>query len=217
MMGCNTLFKLDFETNEWNVFPTKGIPPHPRFGHTAIVKDRSMFVFGGYNNIQEFQDLHRFDFDTSEWNEVKVNGIPPSPRYMHNACYYDDGITKYMYIFGGLDPPKRLSDLHKFDFDTETWTELNTSGAPSVVVSGMIVYGSGFYVLGEQLNMSDFYTLYQFKFDQCKWTKLETKIFGEVTRMILNQNYLWITERHDAESLEDISLWKLPLKESILE
>merc|ERR1712159_457079 len=55
------------------------------------------------------------------WHRVDTKGKPPSQRRFHNALFMDGA----MYIIGGEDYRTRtyLSDAHRLDLNTLTWTQ----------------------------------------------------------------------------------------------
>lgn len=77
----NDLLRFDVKEKSWGRAFTIGIPPAPRYNHSAVVYDSSMFVFGGYtgdihlrcsNNRKN--DLFEYRFQTGQWIEWKFTG-----------------------------------------------------------------------------------------------------------------------------------------------
>ena len=56
--------------------PNIGIPPG-RYGHSAVVVDDALYVFGGQGQFGCLDDLWRFDFESCAWTLVDVVGAPP--------------------------------------------------------------------------------------------------------------------------------------------
>lgn len=44
----NDLLRFDIKDCSWGRVVTTGVPPAPRYHHSAVVFANSMFVFGGY-------------------------------------------------------------------------------------------------------------------------------------------------------------------------
>ena len=44
--------------------------PNLRFGHTAVVHNNFMYVFGGWDGNVTLNDLNIFDFDKNLWFEI---------------------------------------------------------------------------------------------------------------------------------------------------
>ncbi len=64
--------------------------------------------------------LYYFLLDTMTWYCPKVGGTPPSPRFGHTANLVNGKYDKSrkIYIFGGHDGRRSLSDIHVFDTGT---------------------------------------------------------------------------------------------------
>ena len=105
--------------------PNIGIPPG-RYGHSAVVVDDALYVFGGQGQFGCLDDLWRFDFESCAWTLVDVVGAPPSVRTGHCACVSDD----VMFVFGGRDvrPGQDVityDDLYGFDLREREWLTID--------------------------------------------------------------------------------------------
>lgn len=113
----------------WIKIVTNDMPPSSRERHVAgicniyilVVHDRSIFIFGGYDGVNRLNDFYEFNTDNNTWQEViySGSGLPPSARHSSCAIVYDGS----MYVFGGYDGNCK-SDLHRFNFETNTWNEM---------------------------------------------------------------------------------------------
>lgn len=92
----NDLIRFDVKDKSWqNAFAT-GQPPAPRYHHSAVVHENSMFVFGGYtgdihsnSNLTNKNDLFEYKFQQNgQWVEWKFAGKTPVPRSAHGAAVY---------------------------------------------------------------------------------------------------------------------------------
>lgn len=140
----NDVHVLDVETSTWHDVRCAGEPPPPRYGHTATLVGRRMFVFGGRgeNNVV-LKDMYLLDLD--EWCWVKVNPTTTAPtsRFDHADVLIGNKIV----IFGGWDgkqvrlPPNFIysssliifclqcfDDLWVFDTEAFTWMKPKTAG-----------------------------------------------------------------------------------------
>jgi hypothetical protein len=50
------------DTKTWKEIEPKGIKPSERWGHVAVVREKSMVIFGGYGSPLFLNDLHEFNF-----------------------------------------------------------------------------------------------------------------------------------------------------------
>jgi len=143
---------LDLEQHRWEQPPEAGAmatpPPMGRFGHTAVIYNNSMFIFGGWNGHETLDDLYEFSLGTFQWYNVPNRGRNvPKSRYRHSAAVY--GCS--MFIFGGVDKNQdRFADLFEFNIDTREWAQINTMGHPPTARTfhRAVVWGGYMYVLG---------------------------------------------------------------------
>lgn len=52
------MYSLEFTSSKWTKIMGHGDSPLNRFGHTAILYDHSMYVFGGWNGHDTLYDLY---------------------------------------------------------------------------------------------------------------------------------------------------------------
>jgi len=130
----NDFYVFDFGTTKWELVSFKGEPPGPRCGHTAVLYDKKMWIFAGFDNQRTaFNDLHFFDFETKEWKKVEQSGddlVWPNARYFHSGTLVGDKF----YLFGGaISKSKFLNDVYTFSFDTKKWTAVAPQpGVPDI-------------------------------------------------------------------------------------
>lgn len=94
----------------WIAVPTAGLPPHDRFGHTAVYNPTSnrMIVFGGgtgfpgpcVNDLWILKNPNSVG-GTATWSQLVASGTLPPIREGHTAVY--DPSANTMVIFGGTD------------------------------------------------------------------------------------------------------------------
>eukprot|EP01064_Diplonema_japonicum_P033511 TRINITY_DN6620_c0_g2_i1.p1 TRINITY_DN6620_c0_g2~~TRINITY_DN6620_c0_g2_i1.p1 ORF type:complete len:426 (+),score=95.80 TRINITY_DN6620_c0_g2_i1:23-1279(+) len=113
-----------------------GPAPSPRFGHTAIVHENSMVVFGG-RNARCNNELWVYNFIAKTWRECGAE-VPcgafdkPKARAGHTAVVVNN---KSMFMFGGVaEHPttgahsRWLNDLWVLDLKTYRWQLMRTKG-----------------------------------------------------------------------------------------
>lgn len=103
------LYQYSFTTNIWyELRRTLGIKPSPRYRHSCVVFNGSLFIFGGVDKSQKrFNDLHEFNIQHKEWSFKNTGGEIPSQRTFHTALAHEN----CMFILGGFDG-KRQNDLY---------------------------------------------------------------------------------------------------------
>ncbi|KAL9185020.1 hypothetical protein ACHAXT_002797 [Thalassiosira profunda] len=117
-------------TGQWTRILTPAPRPPPRCAHSTVYHNDSLYVFGGEcataDQYHHYRDLWRFDIKQNTWEECRARGgTPPPARSGHRAVVW----RHYMILFGGFHEALRtetrwFNDVHIFDFQTSTWTEL---------------------------------------------------------------------------------------------
>lgn len=131
----NDLIRFDVKDKSWQNAFTTGQPPAPRYHHSAVVFQSSMFVFGGYtgdihsnSNLTNKNDLFEYKFQQNgQWLEWKFAGKTPVPRSAHGAAVYGKFSICFhalfsklnsvflsdnkLWIYAGYDGNARLNDM----------------------------------------------------------------------------------------------------------
>ena len=96
----NDVHLFDIEGGEWVKAPLiKGTPPKPRSGHSASAVDEKIFIFGGWNSVEQFNDLFILDTVANTWQVV--DNFSLEPRWNHTACSVEAIPNWKIFIFGG--------------------------------------------------------------------------------------------------------------------
>jgi N-acetylneuraminic acid mutarotase len=77
-----------------------------RWGHTATVYERKIYVFGG-RFCNDLNDILVLDPNREQVTTLKVHGDVPKARRRHSACF----LGSCMLIFGGFNG-EYFNDLH---------------------------------------------------------------------------------------------------------
>jgi N-acetylneuraminic acid mutarotase len=89
------------------------------------VLDKKMYVFGGWNGKDYFNDIITFDLEKMVWSKLEINGTPPIPRQGHASCVVGHNLI----IQGG------------FSFDNEGYKKnLNNYGSFLKVLNLLIKF-----------------------------------------------------------------------------
>ena len=118
----------DFNTNTWtNMNPATS--PSPRRGHAMAYDSESdrVILFGGYNGVVALQETWAYDFNTNTWTNMNP-GTKPGARYLHAMAY--DSESDRVILFGGYVGSSYKNDTWVYDFNTNTWTDVNPSIHP---------------------------------------------------------------------------------------
>ncbi|KAL4749710.1 hypothetical protein BDW72DRAFT_213956 [Aspergillus terricola var. indicus] len=109
--------------------PPPGQTPPARTNHTIVSFNDKLYLFGGTNGLQWFNDVWSYDPRTNSWTQLDCVGFIPTPREGHAAALVND----VMYVFGGrTDEGIDLGDLAAFRISTRRWYSFQNMGpAPS--------------------------------------------------------------------------------------
>ncbi|RUS89642.1 hypothetical protein EGW08_002563 [Elysia chlorotica] len=138
----NIIWRLNMLTCTFESVRPQGDAISPRDKTVAWALDSRIFVLGGYGSvplmchiwdaeediyvrepmIEEdrgwLDQLAAFDTLTQTWALVETRGVSPLPRAAHSAVRVDMAV----YIFGGRLAGVRMSDLHRLDLQSFTWS-----------------------------------------------------------------------------------------------
>eukprot|EP00898_Chlorokybus_atmophyticus_P000295 jgi/Chlat1/1266/Chrsp115S00763 len=109
----------------WEQVATQGPAPPPRYSHTAVVFEDTMYVYGGERSTYVFGDVWAFSFANSTWEFVQQRGNSslPAPRFDHAAAVVaEEGV---MVVYGGRAGRDILDDFWSYDIANNEWTRLN--------------------------------------------------------------------------------------------
>lgn len=137
----------------WEFLDCDGEVPQSRSGHTcALHKNRYLYIFGGFDGSNCFDDLYVLDLEAKSWRRIEAGGDRPAGRASHSAV--SDELAGVMYIFGGSGSHFGFTnkrDLCEFCFETECWRLLSNplEDTPSARYGqSMVAYQEGLYVWG---------------------------------------------------------------------
>lgn len=156
--ALDDLHCLDLEGNLWSQPRQVGERPAGRFGHVAVGRERTIWIFGGRakghttfafsnerpsfalsdkrrgkreSDTEVTDELLCYNEETSEWRNVAYDGVSPSPRYKHAACLVPERRNEArMFLFGGCNEQgEALNDQYWLDLTNATWSVAESSGA----------------------------------------------------------------------------------------
>ena len=99
--------------------------PSKRWGHSVIIHNKSMVIFGGHHSQRTLSNIYSLDFRTLNWSKIEQIGASPPARDSHSAIMYNNE----MIIFGGTGSENnKYNDLWAFNFTNKRWTKKTTYG-----------------------------------------------------------------------------------------
>ncbi|SPJ83648.1 related to cell polarity protein tea1p [Fusarium torulosum] len=144
------LNQLQMPNNRWEILvqgETSPKMPAPRTNHTMITFNDKMYLFGGTNGFQWFNDVWCYDPAANKWSQFDCIGYIPAPREGHAAALVDD----VMYVFGGrTEEGTDLGDLAAFRISSRRWYTFQNMGPSPSPRSGhsMTTVGKSIVILG---------------------------------------------------------------------
>ncbi|XP_041348005.1 leucine-zipper-like transcriptional regulator 1 [Gigantopelta aegis] len=177
----NDLLRFDVKDKSWGRAFTTGKPPAPRYHHSAVVHETSMFVFGGYTgdihsncNLTNKNDLFEYKFNTGQWVEWKFDCRTPVARAAHGTAVYDGKL----WIFAGYDGNARLNDMWTISLigERKNWEEVIQSGdiPPTCCNFALAVARDKMYVFSGQSGAKITNNLFEFNFEENQWSRIST-------------------------------------------
>jgi hypothetical protein len=97
--------------NIWAVPNASGPAPSPRHSHASIVIGTKIYIYGGSNGTQVFDDVYSFDTATNTWEKVNPEGTVAPGRTRTDIALWKNELL----VFGGQGNSGNLADLWGFD------------------------------------------------------------------------------------------------------
>ncbi|KAI1479763.1 hypothetical protein F4774DRAFT_418621 [Daldinia eschscholtzii] len=149
------LNQLQMPNNRWEVLSEntetggalQGKVPPARTNHSMVTFNDKMYLFGGTNGFQWFNDVWCYDPAVNKWSQLDCIGYIPVSREGHAAALVDD----VMYIFGGrTEEGADLGDLAAFRITSRRWYTFQNMGPSPSPRSGhsMTSVGKSIVVVG---------------------------------------------------------------------
>ncbi|KAK7419538.1 Negative regulator of mitotic exit [Neonectria punicea] len=144
------LNQLQMPNNRWEILvagDTSPKLPVARTNHSMITYNDKMYLFGGTNGFQWFNDVWCYDPALNTWAQLDCIGYIPAPREGHAAALVDD----VMYVFGGrTEEGTDLGDLAAFRISSRRWYTFQNMGPSPSSRSGhsMTTVGKSIVVIG---------------------------------------------------------------------
>lgn len=128
--------------------PQYACAPFQRYGHTAVVYNNNVYIWGGRNDEYGCNTLFCFNTETLTWSIPQVSGEIPRGKDGHSACVIGDN----MYIFGGFDvhQSRFCQDVYAFNFIKNQWSLVHTHGTPPLFrdFHTATAWGTRMYIFG---------------------------------------------------------------------
>ena len=101
----NDAYSFDTATLAWVSLATSGERPTGRDGHTAVVLDEKLYIFGGADTSGNLNDVRVLDLHSRRWSHPRAaGGVAPSPRWGHMGAL----VNQQFHMFGGVGASQAL-------------------------------------------------------------------------------------------------------------
>lgn len=108
-----------------------GCCPPARMGHTAVLFDSTLVIFGGrITPAQPLNDIWALDIPSCTWHCIHCKGVAPSARFRHTAVTFGSRLQGgVMIVHGGYDGKQTFGDTWKLSTADWTWQQVATKGS----------------------------------------------------------------------------------------
>ena len=118
----NDIWKIDFNGYKWTHLPIDTSSIQPRFGSTAVLIDKLIYVYGGCSKQEYLSDLHIIDLDKMKaYRPMKGDSDEPPPRLGQAMGRHGCNIA----IWGGNNQTL-LDDLWIYCVPTGRWKQIES-------------------------------------------------------------------------------------------
>ena len=181
--NIDTIHSRLFSSTELTI---TGTLPSERNGHTMVVLNNKIYIFGGFGlksdgQLGHLNDFYEIDIEQSTSTELNITGTLPTKRHQHTMVVLNDKI----YIFGGyginsVGVNSWLNDFYEIDIEQSTSTELTITITGTLPTKRhqhtMVVLNNKIYIFGgfSGINgvFSNFNNFYEIDIEQSTSTEL---------------------------------------------
>ncbi|KAJ1970174.1 hypothetical protein IWQ62_000143 [Dispira parvispora] len=100
------------------ISPDSGPQPPKRAYHSSCIVDHQLYIFGGFDGSQFFDDLWVLDLQRRTWTQLQPQGASPLARARHSAFAIDGHIV----LFGGHTAGNQVCrDMCSYSIKDNKW------------------------------------------------------------------------------------------------
>ncbi|CAE7840415.1 KLHDC3 [Symbiodinium sp. KB8] len=138
----SSVHTLQFEEDQeegWNRIPISGPKPSCRAQHGAIIRGGAMIMYGGANNVQQFNDVWLLDLLHHAWTEIqpaRLSVLPPPVETRIEEQHFRVKSCRSIIALRGMQllvlgrarkPATGRWGLYSFDLHSACWKALPTA------------------------------------------------------------------------------------------
>ncbi|TFG28688.1 hypothetical protein EU527_16910 [Candidatus Thorarchaeota archaeon] len=107
--------------------------------------DKAIFFGGATENLHaDYEDTWSYDFNTNTWTNMSPSVNPPASDF--NQMVYHSGEDKVVlfggHVSGAADNWLNHNETWTYDYNTNTWTDMDPVLAPPAIAGGCMAYDS---------------------------------------------------------------------------
>ncbi len=131
----------DYNTNTWtNMNPTTHPSPRQSAPMAYDVESDKCIIMGGWHNLDFLKETWAYDVNSNTWTQMNPTPHPEATSYGLSYDVESDCII----AFGGAKVRSNdwdlTSDTWAYDFNTDTWTNMNSWSYPSARARAYMTY-----------------------------------------------------------------------------
>lgn len=111
----------------WTSPQFTGWKPCPRACHSLTRVNEKLYLYGGFDGHECFQDLDILDLETMAWIRPAISGKKPKARNAHTMT----AVGTKLVLCGGHSGKTHITDVHVFDTATLSWSEVKIKNIAS--------------------------------------------------------------------------------------
>jgi len=118
---------------QWQAVTTANAGPGPRYEHAMQYNPATnqVFLFGGRDGTQTFNDVWALDVESLTWRQVAANA-PVAPPARFSTVMVVDNAGQNLYVATGhTQDGQNFNDVWKLNLSTESWTDLTATAGPA--------------------------------------------------------------------------------------
>lgn len=176
----NHFWIFDCDNFQWvEIPPQKDSPPRLE-GHTMVVYQGRIYVFGGETSFASADESPLWSYNIEErvWSKICFHGtvMEPGGRRQHTAVLYMD----IMCVYGGYqDLIGPIKEMWLFDFETRTWhfdvAASNESAPDGRYGHSAAVHDQSMWVCGGLTGLKPTSDVIVWNFELMNWIAVKTK------------------------------------------
>ncbi len=129
-----------YNTNTWtNMNPTTHPSPRQQAPMAYDVESDQVIIMGGWHDQEFFDETWAYDFNHNTWTQMSPS---PHPQTASTGLSYDGESDRVISFGGAIDRAgdELTSDTWAYDFNTDTWTNMNSAIHPAARYRAYMTY-----------------------------------------------------------------------------